>query len=123
MACLAITSTADTAAPFAWIRFRVSIAIRCWLCLDVRNRIVPPRSSATSRAATRATAVFPIPVGAWARRWAPARRASRASERNSAWPPRTRSNGHGIRGRAPRDGNASNRSMAIRVTRAEASGV
>src|SRR5207247_6463403 len=102
--CFAIRSTVAIRGPLASIRRTVSIAMRCWLCLDVRNSTSLFARTANSRDATRATAVFPIPVGAWARRWRPSSIALRASARKSAWPSRTRAKGHGIRTAVGRTG-------------------
>src|SRR5712692_6474182 len=81
--------------------------MRCWLCRDVRKRTSLFARRANSSDATRATAVLPIPVGAWASRCRPSSIAPRASARKSAWPSRTRSNGQGMRtalGRRAGDG-------------------
>src|SRR5439155_24149293 len=102
--CFAIRSTVAIRGPFASIRRTVSIAIRWWLCRDVRKRTSLFARKATSKVATSATAVLPIPVGAWASRCRPSAGARRASAKKSAWPARTRTNGHGIETDAGRTG-------------------
>src|SRR2546428_529836 len=66
--CFAIRSTVAIRGPLASIRRTVSIAMRCWLCRDVRNRTSLFARSAYSTDATKATAVLPmlrlwVPIG------------------------------------------------------------
>jgi len=44
------------------------MAIWCWVCLEVRKKILNPFFFAYSKAGAKEAAVLPSPVGAWAMR-------------------------------------------------------